>query len=137
MRRGPDSSRASRRAGARARAPRRVGCSVSRVRRGGDERRRRDAARLRGRGVAHRCRRHARDHVASTFLTRLRLGPALVDAKGVSQLYEGRVHRLDIALLVAAALVAIVVVVIVSRPIHTLLDGFRLTIEDLWDSLTR
>jgi uncharacterized membrane-anchored protein len=75
--------------------------------------------------------------MASTFLTRLRLGPALVDAKGVSQLYEGRVHRLDIALLVAAALVAIVVVVIVSRPIHTLLDGFRLTIEDLWDSLTR
>ena len=33
--------------------------------------------------------------MASTFLTRLRLGPVLVDAKGVSRLYEGRVRRLD------------------------------------------
>ena len=31
--------------------------------------------------------------MASTFLTRLRLGPALVDAKGVSRLYEGRIRR--------------------------------------------
>ena len=30
--------------------------------------------------------------MASTFLTRLRLGPMLVDAKGVSRLYEGRVR---------------------------------------------
>ena len=36
-----------------------------------------------------------RQGMASTFLTRLRLGPVLVDAKGVSRLYEGRVRRLD------------------------------------------
>jgi uncharacterized membrane-anchored protein len=39
--------------------------------------------------------------MASTFLTRLRLGPVLVDAKGVNQLYEGRVRRLDLVLLIA------------------------------------
>ena len=60
-----------------------------------------------------------RKGMASTFLTRLRLGPVLVDAKGVSRLYEGRVRRLDLVLLVAAALVAMLVVAIVSRPIHT------------------
>ncbi len=75
--------------------------------------------------------------MASTFLTRLRLGPVLVDAKGVNRLYEGRVRRFDLVLLVASALVAIIVVVIVSQPIHTLLDGFRVTLEDLWDSITR
>ena len=56
--------------------------------------------------------------MASTFLTRLRLGPMLVDAKGVSRLYEGRVRRLDILLLVGAALVAMLVVGIVAEPIH-------------------
>ena len=41
--------------------------------------------------------------MSSTFLTRLRLGPMLIDAKGVSQLYKGRVRRRDIVWLVAAA----------------------------------
>ena len=40
--------------------------------------------------------------MASTFLTRLRLGPVLVDAKGVSRLYEGRIRRRDMLLLVAS-----------------------------------
>ena len=60
----------------------------------GTERGRRDAARVRGRRDADRRGRHARDDgrvprqgpqgMASTFLTRLRLGPVLVDAKGVT-----------------------------------------------------
>lgn len=75
--------------------------------------------------------------MASTFLTRLRLGPILVDAKGVSRLYEGRVSRLDWILLVGSALVAIVVVVVVSEPIRTLFDGLRLTARDIWFSITR
>jgi uncharacterized membrane-anchored protein len=74
--------------------------------------------------------------MASTFLTRLRLGPVLVDAKGVSRLYEGRVRRLDWFLLIGSALVAIGVVVAISEPIHTLLDGFWLTLRDLWYSIT-
>lgn len=78
-----------------------------------------------------------RKGMASTFLTRLRLGPALVDAKGVSSLYEQRVRRLDWFLLVGSAIVVIMVVVAVSKPIQTLLDGVWLTIRDLWFSITR
>ncbi|MCZ7526035.1 MAG: putative cytokinetic ring protein SteA [Acidimicrobiia bacterium] len=74
--------------------------------------------------------------MSSTFLTRLRLGPVLVDAKGVNRLYEGRVRRRDMLLLVAAALLAMVVVSIVAEPIHVFLDGIRLTLRDLWFSLT-
>jgi uncharacterized membrane-anchored protein len=77
-----------------------------------------------------------RKGMSSTFLTRLRLGPVLVDAKGVSRLYEGRVRRFDVVLLVAAALVAMMVVAIVARPIHTMLDALRITFEDLWYSIT-
>ena len=74
--------------------------------------------------------------MSSTFLTRLRLGPALVDAKGVNRLYEGRVRRRDIALLVGSAIVAMIVVSIVSEPIHVFLRGIELTLRDLWFSLT-
>jgi uncharacterized membrane-anchored protein len=74
--------------------------------------------------------------MSSTFLTRLRLGPVLVDAKGVSRLYEGRVRRRDVYALIAAALVAMLVVTIVSEPLHVFLDGVRLTLEELWYALT-
>ena len=77
-----------------------------------------------------------RKGMASTFLTRLRLGPMLVDAKGVNRLYEGRVRRRDWLLLIGSALVVIAVVAIVSEPIRTLLDGFRLTLRDFWFSIT-
>jgi uncharacterized membrane-anchored protein len=71
-----------------------------------------------------------RPGMASTFLTRLRLGPMLVDAKGVSRLYEGRVRRLDIFLLVGAALVAMLVVGIVAEPIHVFIRGLWVTLKD-------
>jgi uncharacterized membrane-anchored protein len=74
--------------------------------------------------------------MSSTFLTRLRLGPVLVDAKGVNRLYEGRVRRRDIALLVGSAIIAIIVVSIVSEPIHVFLRGIELTLRDLWFSIT-
>jgi len=77
-----------------------------------------------------------RSGMSSTFLTRLRLGPALVDAKGVNRLYEGRVRRRDIALLVGSAIVALIVVSIVSESIHVFLRGLELTLRDLWFSIT-
>ena len=77
-----------------------------------------------------------RQGMSSTFLTRLRLGPLLVDAKGVNRLYEGRVRRRDLLLLVAAALFAMIVIAIVAEPLHVFLDGLRLTLEDLWRSIT-
>ena len=74
--------------------------------------------------------------MSSTFLTRLRLGPMLVDAKGVARLYEPTVRRGDLLLLVAAALLVMVVVTLVSEPVRVLLDGLWLTLRDLWFSVT-
>jgi uncharacterized membrane-anchored protein len=74
--------------------------------------------------------------MSSTFLTRLRIGPMLIDAKGVSQLYRGRVRRRDVALLVAAALVVIVAVALVSDSAQLLLRTVWLDLRDLWYSLT-
>jgi uncharacterized membrane-anchored protein len=73
-----------------------------------------------------------RPGMASTFLTRLRLGPMLVDAKGVSRLYEGRVRRIDIVLLVAAALIAMIAVGIVAEPIHVFARGLWVTLKDFF-----
>jgi uncharacterized membrane-anchored protein len=49
--------------------------------------------------------------MASTFLTRLRIGGKLVDAKGVSRLYRSRISTSSLFLLVAAALTTVIVVV--------------------------
>jgi uncharacterized membrane-anchored protein len=70
--------------------------------------------------------------MASTFLTRLRLGPVLVDAKGVSRLYQGRVRRLDLALLVVSAVAAMVAMVYASHSLRVFLDGFRLMFDHTW-----
>ena len=67
--------------------------------------------------------------MASTFLVRLKVGPILVDAKGVSRLYRPSVRRSDLLLMVAAAIAALAVVIVVSEPI-------RLLIRALWVSLT-
>ncbi|MDZ7733506.1 MAG: putative cytokinetic ring protein SteA [Acidimicrobiia bacterium] len=74
--------------------------------------------------------------MSSTFLTRLRIGPMLVDAKGVSQLYQGRVRRRDVLFLVAAALVVILAVVLASESLQLLLRTLWLDLRDLWYSLT-
>ena len=75
--------------------------------------------------------------MASTFLTRLRLGPVLVDAKGVSRLYEGRIRRRDMLLLVGSALIAMIVMTFTSESLRVFLDGFRLWfVENVWHSIT-
>ncbi len=51
---------------------------------------------------------------ASTFLTRLRVGSKLVDAKGVSRLYRGRISGWALILLVLAACCTILVVMLAS-----------------------
>jgi uncharacterized membrane-anchored protein len=75
--------------------------------------------------------------MASTFLTRLRLGPVLVDAKGVNRLYESRIRRRDIMLLVASALVVLVVMAIASPSFRVFLHGFRLVFSDFWTTVQR
>ncbi len=74
--------------------------------------------------------------MSSTFLTRLRIGPMLVDAKGVARLYEPTVRRGDLMLLVLAALLVMLVVVVVSDPVKVIWDGVWLTLKDLWFSIT-
>jgi uncharacterized membrane-anchored protein len=70
--------------------------------------------------------------MASTFLTRLRLGPLLVDAKGVSRLYHQHLRRGDLVMLVASALFAMICITVVSEPLHVFLDGMRVVLEDIW-----
>jgi uncharacterized membrane-anchored protein len=62
--------------------------------------------------------------LASTFLTRLRVGPKLVDAKGVPQLYSGRVRAWQLVLVLLAGLVALAVA-IAATPVG----------EDWWSSI--
>jgi uncharacterized membrane-anchored protein len=69
-----------------------------------------------------------RPGMASTFLTRLKVGPKLVDAKGVNRLYRQGVRRSDLLFLVAAALTAMLVISLVSEPV-------RLVWTDLFELL--
>lgn len=62
-----------------------------------------------------------RKGMASTFLVRLRIGPRLVDAKGVSKLYRASVQPSQLMLLVAAGLAVISVVVVISPAVRTFL----------------
>ncbi len=48
-----------------------------------------------------------RKGMASTFLTRLRVGSKLIDAKGVSLLYRQRISSLQLTVLIIAGLVAL------------------------------
>ena len=52
-----------------------------------------------------------RDGLAGTFLTRLRVGPKLVDARSIPQLYAGRVRPWHLALAVLVGLLALAVAV--------------------------
>jgi len=52
-----------------------------------------------------------RSEMASAFLTRLRLGPKLVDAKAVHRLYRSRVHGWHLLVLLLAGVLAVLVAV--------------------------
>jgi uncharacterized membrane-anchored protein len=60
----------------------------------------------------------------SMFLTRLKVGQKLVDAKAVATLYRNRISGGAIAMLVLAMLIAIIVALWVSRADHAVLDWF-------------
>jgi len=60
-----------------------------------------------------------RQGMASTFLARLRIGPRLVDAKGVSQLYNRlQIRTRDLLLLVGAAMLTLLIVSVAFEPIR-------------------
>ncbi|MGY1802158.1 putative cytokinetic ring protein SteA [Blastococcus sp. SYSU D00922] len=71
-----------------------------------------------------------RGGMASTFLTRLRLGGKLVDAKGVSRLYRSRISTTALVVLVLAAFLAIGSALAVSAAGRVYLD----LLLDQWNS---
>ena len=54
--------------------------------------------------------------MASTFLVRLRVGPILVDAKGLGKVYQGRVRRADLVIFVLSAVATMAIVISVTDP---------------------
>jgi uncharacterized membrane-anchored protein len=66
--------------------------------------------------------------MASTFLVRMKVGPILVDAKGVSRLYHHTVRKGDLALLVLSAVFTLVVITLISEPVRLVLRGYWLTL---------
>jgi len=70
-----------------------------------------------------------RKGMASTFLVRLRVGPKLVDAKGVSKLYRPAPPTRYVWAVVGAALVALIVIVAVSEPLRNTLMMMWLNLQ--------
>jgi uncharacterized membrane-anchored protein len=63
--------------------------------------------------------------MASTFLTRLRLGAKLVDAGTVARLYRNRISGAALLLLVIAALIAVVAALAISDSGRTYLHSLQ------------
>ena len=72
-----------------------------------------------------------RSGMSSTFLTRLRIGETLVDAKGVSRLYNPGTGLQHMALFFAAFLVLLVIVVLTTPALENLVDLLWLKIKVL------
>jgi len=62
--------------------------------------------------------------MASTFLVRLKVGPILVDAKGVNRLYRSQVPAVPLLFLLGAALITIVIIFITFKPLQVVLEAF-------------
>lgn len=72
-----------------------------------------------------------RKGMASTFLVRLRVGPTLVDAKGISKLYRSRAKWWHLALIVLAALLVLVLVIILSEPVRQFISVMAMRVQ-IW-----
>jgi uncharacterized membrane-anchored protein len=74
--------------------------------------------------------------MASTFLTRLRVGGKLIDAKGVSRLYRHRIGPLTLALLVVATFITFAVAITVTAGGQSYRELFNIQWHDMWDWFT-
>src|SRR5918999_3672173 len=70
-----------------------------------------------------------RSGMSSTFLTRLRIGETLVDAKGVSRLYNPGTSLVNMSLFFVAFAILLVIVVITTPALERLADLFWLKIK--------
>ncbi|MBW8173106.1 hypothetical protein K0651_08605 [Ornithinimicrobium sp. Arc0846-15] len=73
-----------------------------------------------------------RKGMASTFLTRLRVGSKLVDAKGVSLLYRSRISPISLMWLVLAGALALLAALGATAGGRTILSVFMLRLDDLF-----
>ena len=69
--------------------------------------------------------------MASTFLTRLRVGEILVDAKGVSRLYRPRPGVAPVGLLALTGLLVLVAVILLTPGLHDVADLLWLKLQVL------
>ena len=69
--------------------------------------------------------------MSSTFVTRLKVGEILIDAKGVSRLFSRRVGIWPLVLFAAAGLTAIVVALLLSAPLRHLIDTIGIKLREL------
>nr|WP_194288697.1 putative cytokinetic ring protein SteA [Ornithinicoccus halotolerans] len=72
-----------------------------------------------------------RKGMSSTFLTRLRVGSKLVDAKGVSLLYRSRISSASLSWMVLAGLLALLAALSSTPGGRTVLGVLRVRLEDL------
>ncbi len=72
-----------------------------------------------------------RGGMSSTFVTRLKVGEVLVDAKGVSRLVSRRVGVWPFVLLAAAGLLAVSLAIAVSPALRNVLEFLGLRVRDL------
>jgi uncharacterized membrane-anchored protein len=74
-----------------------------------------------------------RKGMSSTFLTRLRIGEILVDAKGVSRLYHPRPGLTPLLVVIAAGLIAMIAVVWLTPALRDVVDLLWLKLQMLAD----
>ncbi|MBI4943769.1 MAG: hypothetical protein HY830_23760 [Actinobacteria bacterium] len=72
-----------------------------------------------------------RSGMASTFLTRLRVGSKLVDAKGVSRLYRQRISNLQLGVLVVAGLLAVTVALYATGTLPAVVSVVAARLDDV------
>ena len=76
-----------------------------------------------------------RSGMASTFLTRLRVGGKLVDAKGVSRLYRARISGVSLVVMLMVGLLALGAALWSTDGGRALLQVLGARIDDLWSSI--
>jgi len=76
-----------------------------------------------------------RSGMASTFLTRLRVGGKLVDAKGVSRLYRSRISNLSLAVMLVVGLSALLAALWSTTGGRAFLQVLAARWDDLWSFL--
>lgn len=59
--------------------------------------------------------------MSSTFLTRLKIGAKLVDAKGVNKLYNNRLRPKHILQIIAAAMIPVIIILVVAPPMQQMM----------------